>query len=259
MQPPELAAWLASYRVRLRDALQQAARDGFHLLHATATEPDLDPRDLTPSAERHLARTVRDLGLRLDCLALPYPGRGLADPAAAEARVDALRRTLELCRTLGVPRAAVRLSGFEDDATRPLARELLGVVADLADRTGTSVALHGAPASLAAAAAPVRALQLPLVRLGLDTGQLGSDTPAIAPYADLLGSVHLRDVRRAGERMEEVPFGAGEVDFRDLLARLAGSDYAGPLVICRSPSAPVIDALRQGREYMAGLIERPGG
>jgi sugar phosphate isomerase/epimerase len=255
MGPAELAAWLDSYPLSVKDALHAAAADGFRAITANVARGDLDPRELTRSARRHLSRYLRDLGLRLGSIAVEWPDLGLADPRHSDQRADQLRLALELCADLGVTRAAVTLAGFGSEAHRPRALEMLGVVAGLADRFDVAVAVQGGTDDPGGAVEPIRALACPGLRLGIDTACLPADAQQMAPLAGLAGSAFLRDVRRVGAQLEETPFGQGQVDFPVVLALLEAGGYAGPLIVRRA--APAVDALRQGREYIAALMNRP--
>lgn len=248
-----VAAWVDSYRQGLKSALQSACGDGFRIVQAGAAG-ELDPREFSRSAGRHLTRYLRDLGLNLDALAAEFPGLGLADRQSADQRVDELRCTLALCAELRAPTAATRVCGFADESSRPLAEEMLGVVAELADRYGVAVAIQSGRDDPALVAERLRSLDCPKLRIALDSGtwQPAPDYPR--GLAGLVGMVHLRDVRRAGSRVEEVAYGEGEVDFPALLGRLAEGGYGGALTIRRDAAAAGIDAMRQGRDYVEALL-----
>jgi sugar phosphate isomerase/epimerase len=256
MASRRLAAWLDSYGAGLRGGLDLAAGQGYALVHADAARGELEPRQFPGSARRHLRRYLVDLGLQMDGLALDYPGLGLADPAYADQRVEQLKYLLEMCVDLRVPQAVVSLSGLADPRTAPLARELLGVVGDLADRCGIDVAVREPDSLPGLAAEQVRALGCPRLGIALDTAQLAPEPQAATPVADLVRAVYLRDVRRGAGGFEEVAFGQGEVDFRALLARLDAAHTGASLVVRHAPEGGV-DGLRQGREYMHSLIGRP--
>jgi len=258
MLEPRLAAWLDSYRTDLKSALGRAAADQYRWVEANFAGEELDPRRFDASARRHLKRYLRDLGLSLDGLVLELPGRGLADPACADARLDRFRRGLEMCAHLGVRRAGVTLSGFQDDRSQPLACELLDVVADLADRVGVQVAVHTGTEPPQAAAEAIRRLDCPSLRLDLDTAHLLPAGPDVASWAGLAGAAWVRDLRRVGARVEEVPFGTGEVDFGAFLKLLDAADFSGPLVVRRDSPGAGVDALREGREYIEALAARAG-
>lgn len=258
MNGGRLSAWLDSYRLGLRDALACAAGQGYRLVQADAGRGEMEPRELSRSARRHLRKYLQDLGLRLDGVSADYPGLGLADPRHADARVDHLKRVLELCVDLHVGRAGISLSGFDDPRTAPLAREMLGVVADLSDRCGVTTSVLDPGAAPESTAALVRSVGCAGLRLALDTRHGSTTLAAAGQYADLVGLVYLCDTRRRGESAEEVPFGQGEVDFASLLAGLDAGGSDASLVVRRSADAGV-DALRQAREYMVTLLGRLPG
>lgn len=256
MHPERLAAWLDSYRLGLRESLLVASEQGYRLVQAGTYRGELNPAELSASGRRHLRKVLRDLGLGLDALGLEHPGAGLCDPGRAEERVAQFRETLTLCKDLGVSRAAVRLSGFDDAGTHDLARELLAVTAELADRYGIQTTIHDPAAQPEQLFQRLREVGCPLLRVGLDTATL-PDANELAAAAPLVGTIHLRDVRRAGGQTEEVPFGRGDVDFPALLSQLAAAEV-DPSLALRHNGPGGVDALRQGREYIGSLLGRGG-
>lgn len=247
-----LAAWTGAYPLNLRESLETAADQGYRLIHAPTTTGDLRPGEFDRSARRHLRKYLDDLGLQLSGLAVLHPGPGLADPAHADERFATLRDTLALAVDLGVRQVAVRLGGFGDPRTRPLAEELLTAVADLSEQFGVEAAVNPASDSPAELTARVRALGTPRVGLAIDTGGLspGAD---IVPLADRLTLTYLRDGRRGPAGFEETPLGQGDVDFRSLLAQLEAAPRR-PALVVRHDGPGGVDALRRGREYICSLI-----
>lgn len=243
-----LAAWLNAYRSDLRDALSRAAGDGFRAADTAIGRGFLEPADFGASAQRHLRKTLRDMGLRLDGVAVLTPGAGLADPQHASERMDRLRETVALGTALGVPRVTVNLSGFDDPRQGPLATELLAAVAELSDRFGVQIAVHDPLAPPDQTAARLSALGCPTMSLALDTARQVGPAQA-ADVVRMTGALHLRDVRRRQDGFEETAFGEGDVDFREWLAGLAAADRP-PALVVRSDGARGVDALRQGREYI---------
>lgn len=215
---------------------------------------ELDPREFSASARRHLRHYVSGLGLSLDALAADFPGPGLVDPADADRRVDHFRRLLQLCRDLHVPRAIVPLGGFDDPRTGELAGELLEVVAESAAASEIDTLVVDPTQEPAKLADRLRRLGCPQLHLLVDTAFLPTAS-ALDPAGDLVRSLHLRDVRRGPGGFEEVPFGQGQVDFVDLLARLEAGAAAATLAI-RHDGRDGVDALRQGRDYMHQVIGR---
>jgi sugar phosphate isomerase/epimerase len=255
MPPRGLAAWLDTYRRDLRAALEAARADRLRLISVNAAGKLLDPAELSHSGRRHLARHVANLGLGWASLAAEFPGAGLADAARAEERLARVRTVLELCRELQVPQASVNLSGVGNESGEAVLREL----AELSERIGVPVAVHDPTGhELDALAQRLAGLGQPLLRLGLDTAALPPPGSTLAKYAALAGDVYLRDVRRRGGGIEETTYGAGEVDFRAVLAALAAGGYDGALVLRRDATSAGVDALRQGREHIEPLLAWPG-
>lgn len=247
-----LAAWTGAYPLNLRESLETAADQGYRLIHAPTTTGDLRPREFDRSARRHLRKCLSDLGLHLSGLAVLHPGRGLADPAHADERFATLRDTLALAVDLAVPQVAVRLGGFDDPRTHPLAEELLTAAADLSERFGVDVAVNPAADSPADLADRVRVLGTPRVGVAIDTAGL-SPAADVAPLADRLTLTYLRDGRRGPAGFEETPLGQGDVDFRSLLAQLEAAPRR-PALVVRHDGPGGVDALQRGREYMGSLI-----
>ena len=98
----------------------------------------------------------------------------------------------------------------------------------------------------------------PRVHILLDTGHLlsaGQDIIAFAQaYANRIGLVHLRDQK--GEK--PVPFGQGDLPFKELLRLLKNADYTGHLVIELEEVdwAEPREALVQARQYVEELLGR---
>jgi sugar phosphate isomerase/epimerase len=253
---PRLAAWLPSYGADLRVALEQARAQRYRAVHASTAI--IAAREFPRSARRHLQKFLGDLGVELGALAVDFPGLGVADPQRGQERLDQVRATLELAAELGVPRAAVALGGLHDPRSQGLAREALQQVAELADRVGVQTSIRNPLDPPAVLLEALGAVGCPYLSVALDTAAAGALAAVGPAAAERVGTVYLRDVRQAGERVEEVPFGQGEVDFTRLLANLATARGELPLVV-RHDGAGGVDALRHGREYMDSLLSRRNG
>jgi sugar phosphate isomerase/epimerase len=254
MQPEELVAWLDSYRQSVKDALRTAAGQDFRLVEANVAAGELDPRGFSTSARKHLARYLRDLGLRMDGVALVYPSGGLADPRHAEERLVQLSDALELCRVLGARRATVSLSGFGDPRTAGLAGEMLAAAAEAAERCGVRVAIDDRGDEPAEIRRRVRAAGASRLAVAIDTACLAGRPANLGDLTGLIGAAYLRDARRAGGQLQEAPLGEGEVDFRNLLGELESAGVREGLVVRCDRADAGVDDLRRGRDYIRSLL-----
>ncbi len=248
-----IGVWLGSYGADIRDALQSAAADGFTDVHASALVGTLAPGELSESGRRHIAKIIDGHGLRLDGLALEFPGEGLADAGRADQRLDHLAQTVKLAAKLRASRVVVRVGGFGADGPAPLTRNVLQNAADLADRSGVLVAVLAAEGGTQRAAPHVRAVGCARLAVAVDT----LDTPDIAEVevavGESLGCVYVRDAKRRGGFVEEAAFGAGEVDFDRLLAWMEQCRSAGPPVV-RTSAALSAGGMRRAREALRSRL-----
>jgi len=247
-RPARLGVWLDSYRRDLKSGLHAAADDKFRIIQVDGTRAELSPRTFGTTARRHLARYIEQLGLRLDALGALFPGRGLADPARADERFAALQDVLRLCADLRVPNAIVTLGAPTHQRDTELAQQILESTADLADRYGVRVSVYGGPQS-GQVTEQIERLGCPSLALALDTADAVEQSP-IVTAAVPIGAVHLRDVRRRGRQVEEVPLGQGEVDWPTLMGALVERGYDGVLTIRSDRADASVDALRHGRDYV---------
>jgi len=250
-----LSAWLDAYGAPVKEALQRAARDGYALAHANTTRPDLDPHALGATGRRHLARFLEGLGLQLGAVAAVFPGAGLADAAHADQRLEQLRATLELARGMNVRTAVANLAGFSDAARADLAAGVLANVADLADRVGVVVAVEAPGDRFEDLTAALDRLRCPALRAAADSGTVGPEAlTAAATSAAALGAVFLRDARRSGGAVEEVPMGTGAVDLAAWLAAAEAAGRDGPVTVRLDPRSAGVDGMARAREHVEFLL-----
>lgn len=251
-----VAAWLDSYRRGFKDSLAAAAADGFRGVFANAMRADFNPDEFGDSARRHLKKHLADLGARMVGVAVEFPGAGLADAEHADRRIAQVRKTLELAADLGLPVAATRLGGLVDPRVSAVATQAIQAAADAAERFGVTLAVHADGTDVAALCEQVRRLDCRHLRLGLDSATLDLAGGVAGGATPLAADIWLRDVRRRGGELEETDFGRGDVDFSSLLASLEAGEFRGVITVRRDAASAGVDALRQGREYIAALLAR---
>jgi sugar phosphate isomerase/epimerase len=241
MNRVKLGVRLESFGLPLRRALQEAERLGVGGVQVDAAG-DLSPGALSETGRRELRHLLRSHNLELTALGCPLR-HGLDTPENQEGRIEHVRKVMTLSFDLG-PRIAIVQAGRvpAKDEVSPRAAvltEALTVLGRHGDRSGSVLALETGLESGAALAA----------YLGrFDTGGLGVNLdPAnllmrdLDPYESaraLHGKVvhcHAKDARQAGasRAAQEVPLGAGDIDWMRFLAVLEEIEYRGWLVVER--------------------------
>jgi len=229
---------LESFGLPLRRALQEAERIGVSGVQVDAVG-DLSPNTLSQTGRREFLHLLRSHNLQLTALGCPLR-HGLDTPENQEGRIDHIRKVMSLSFDLG-PRIVIAQVGrvpSEDEvsARTTLLTEALTVLGQHGDRSGTVLALETGLESGAA-------LRKYLDRF--DTGGLGVNLdPAnllmrdFDPYESaraLQGKVvhcHAKDARKSGasRAAQEVPLGAGDIDWMRFLSVLEEIEYRGWLV-----------------------------
>jgi len=252
---------LDSLRRPTKEALSLAARLGLGKIEMSAAAGEVDPDRLSRTGRRHLSRYVENLGLALAALGADEAGGSLTDPTTVERLLDKTRKIMELAAELRVPQVT-RSLGRLDRSTleKGLVPEAVQYLAELADRTGTRVAIQTAGGDPQLLRELLDQVDSPLVGVCYDPAALvieGRDgLSAMEPLADRLMLARVSDgVPGAGGRPGyETALGRGQVDLAAYLGSLAGAGYAGALLIRRLHAERPIEEIEQARDRLRSLL-----
>jgi sugar phosphate isomerase/epimerase len=265
---------------RLR-AFAVARTYGFRTVHANAIPESW----LTgPQRAAYLAAATES-GLHIATLFVGYDGQsyadlpaiartvGLAVPSLRAHRLAVTLASCDLAREAGIPSLTTHLGFFPDRVDSSDYRELVETVRRVADRC----AALGQAFHLETGQEPAREL-LGFLQV-VDRSNVGvnfdpanfllydTDDPlrALEVLGPYVRGVHGKDgIRPAtpGTLGQEVPLGSGQVNFPDLLQRLAILGYVGPLVIEREGGRDPVGDILAGRaslERMQADLTTRGG
>lgn len=232
---------------RLEDALTLLADDGYDGVALTLDVMHLDPLRAGPADVAQAQRLLRRLRLAcvietgarfvLDPRRKHHPSLDDPDPVARLARLDHLRRCLELAAELGAEALTLATGpapgGADPDVVHALRVEALRELVARGGELGVPIALEPEPGHGVDTLAGWRALKddVPELGLTLDVSHVslaapeGSVAEAIAANAADLTVVHLEDAPRG--RHEHLPFGEGDLDLSATLAALVAAGFHG--------------------------------
>ncbi len=240
MKPLRIGIVVESTGLDVRPALTAAARMGAQGIQIDALR-DLAPDSLGATGRREFRNLLRSFDLELAALNVPVR-RGLDVAEDLQPRLERIRKSMQLAFDLGARRVVVPCPKLPDDPATPranLMRESLIALGTYGDRIGCVVALE-------VGYDPSEKVKTYLA--GFDTGSLkvtydpanfllhGHDPLAnLMPLAGLLAHVHARDARSAGlsRGLQEVPVGAGDIDWMAFTATLQVLEYDGFLTVER--------------------------
>jgi sugar phosphate isomerase/epimerase len=257
MKPLKIGIVAESTGLTVRQALIAAARMGAQGVQVNAVG-DLSPDKLSDTGRRDFRNLLKSFDLELAALNVPVR-RGLDVGDDLQPRIERVRKSMLLASDLGARRIVVPSPKLPDDATAPRAqfmREALTAIGAFGDRVGCSAALE-------IGFDPAEKVKAYLA--SFDTGRLkvtydpvnflfhGHDPLAnLLPLAGLIEHVHARDARAAGlsRGLQEVPLGAGDIDWMALTATLQVLEFDGFLTVERDQGDDKLNDVTNGVKFL---------
>lgn len=265
MKPLRIGIVVESTGLPVRKAIAEAARMGAEGIQIDAVG-DLAPDQLGDTGRREFRTVLRSFNQELAALNVPLR-RGLDVAENLQPRLEHVRKVMQLAFDLGSRKVVVASPKIPDDEQSPRAatlRESLLALGAFGDRIGTVLALE-------IGFDPAEKVRDYLATF--DTGSLnvtydpanmlvnGHDPLAnLPPLKNLLAHVHARDARSAGlsRGLQEVPVGAGDVDWMAFTATLQVLEYDGFLVVERESGenklADVMNGVKFLRRFAGPLV-----
>ncbi len=261
MKPLRIGIVVESTGLAVRQALVAAARMGAQGVQVDAVR-EIAPDNLGDTGRREFRNLLRSFDLELAALNVPVR-RGLDVGDDLQQRIERVRKSMQLAFDLGARRIVVACPKIPDDPAAPrahLMRESLAALAAHGDRIGCVVALEVGfdPAT-----------KVKEYLAGFDTGSLkvtydpanfllhGHDPLAnLMPLAGLIAHVHARDARSAGlsRGLQEVPVGAGDIDWMAFTATLQVLEFDGFLTVEREQGEDKLTDVTNGVKFLKRFV-----
>ncbi len=257
----KLGIRLESLNLPLRRALAEAGRLGVAGVQVDAVG-DVAPAQLSQTGRREFRNLLKMHNLELTAVGCPLR-RGLDTPENQQPRLEHVQQVMALSFDLG-PRIVIvqagRVPNDKDDPRGPILTESLTVLTGHGDRTGAVLALETGLESGAE-------LREYLDRF--DTGSLAVNyDPAnllmngFDPYDGLralqgkIAHTHAKDARRSGtsRTAQEVPLGAGDIDWIKYLGVLEEVEYRGWLTVEREAGEQRLADVANGVAFLRRLL-----
>jgi L-ribulose-5-phosphate 3-epimerase len=252
---------LESMGVPLRQGLPLAARMGVAGVQVDAAG-DLSPDRLTETGRRELRNLLRTYNQELTALNCPFR-RGLDAAENQQARIDHARNVLSLAFELG-PRVAIvqcpKLPGENEVERANLMREALTALGRHGDRVGAALALEIGLDPPEAVRDYLDTFDVGSLKVNYDPANLlvnGFDpVKGVIPLHRYIAHTHARDARRltVNRGAQEVPLGAGDIDWLSYVASLTAVEYRAWLTIKRETGVDRIKDVERGVAFLKRMI-----
>ena len=257
MKPLRIGIVVESTQLPLRAAIEAATRMGARGVQADASG-DLAPGALGETGRRELRNLLRSFGLDLAALNVPLR-RGLDVADDMQQRIEHVRKAMQLSFDLGARRVVVACPKLPDDEAAPraaLLRESLLALGAFGDRIGCVVALEVGYDPAPKVKEYLAGFDVGSLKVTFDPANFllhGHDPLAnLLPLEGLVAHVHARDARSAGlsRGLQEVPLGAGDIDWMALTATLQVLEFDGFLTVEREQGENKLADVTAGVKFL---------
>lgn len=253
-------------------AMQHVRDAGYDGVEIALNDTHLHPLKSTPEQIAEVKKYCNDIGLAIACIAAggptllgdtPYePSMITADTAGRQARIDVIRRSIELTQRLGCPVININ-SGLPTEAVPPekaqeyLMQALNTVLPDLGD---TILAFEPEPDFFVGTTTKgievISAINSPKLRMNLDIGHVFCSevdcydkVEAALPYTR---HIHIEDIK-GGIHHHEIP-GEGDIDFKRIVGLLKAANYNHYVSVELHHHDKMWQrALKESRDYLLAL------
>ncbi len=240
MKPLKIGIVVESTSLPLRQALASAARMGAQGVQVDAVG-ELAPDKLGETGRREFRNLLRSFNQELAALNVPLR-RGLDTPDDLQPRIEWIKKVMQLSFDLGARRVVVPFPRLPDESQSPreqFLRESLSALGSFGDRIGCFVALEIGYDPAEKVKEYLASFNTGSLKVTFDPANFllhGHDPLAnLTPLAGLVAHVHARDARSANvsRGVQEVPVGAGDVDWMTFTATLQVLEFDGFLTVKR--------------------------
>ena len=261
MKPLKLGIVVESTGLSLRQALVAAARLGAQGVQVSGAG-ELAPDKLTETGRREFRNLLRSLDLELAALDVPVR-RGLDNADDLQPRIERVRKSMQLAFDLGAKCVVVpcpRLPEEAPGARGQLMRESLAALGAYGDRIGCAVALEIGFDPAAKVKQYLATFDSGSLKVTYDPANFllhGHDPVAnLMPLAGLVAHAHARDARSGGltRGLQEVPVGAGNIDWMALTASLQVLEFDGFLTVEREQGENKLADVESGVKFLKRFV-----
>ncbi|MBX3397871.1 MAG: sugar phosphate isomerase/epimerase [Gemmataceae bacterium] len=248
----------------IRAAIEQASKWAVDGLQADGVGA-LAASELGDTGRREFKNLLRSFNLELAAIGCPLR-RGLDSPEDQQKRLENIRNAMQLAYDLGARKVVVpfpKLPEPESAAANTLRESLLALAAH-GDRVGTVVCLEVGLDDAASVKDYLAAYDTGALAVNFDPANFlvnGHDPlKAAMTLTGRIGHTHARDARRSTAHAipEEVPVGAGDIEWLAYIATLEAIDYRGYLTIERTVGERRLDDLAASVRFLRRFAPRNG-
>lgn len=280
-----------SFGLPIREGLQKAQDVGADGVQIYAVKGEMDPAHLNAAARKELKEYIASLGLEISALCGDLEGHGFQDRQANKVKIEKSKRILDLAVELGtnVVTTHIGIVPQENNAVYEAMRDACEELGQYATSLNAYFAVETGPETAAHLKSFLDTLSTKGVSVNFDPANMimvTGDDPAQGVHLlkDYIVHTHVKDgvrhqlfdprilygavgfdpmqhetiaeMLREGKLFEELPLGAGKVDFDSYFKALQDIGYKGYLTIEREVGEDPERDIRSAVKFIKGFGQR---
>jgi L-ribulose-5-phosphate 3-epimerase len=258
----KLGVILESMGLAIRSGIEQASQWGVDGIQFDGVGT-LSAKNLTETGRREFRNLLKSFNLEISAIGCPIR-RGLDVAEDQQKRIENIQQAMQLAYDLGAGKVVVP---FPKLAAEPsaLLRDSLLALASHGDRVGTTVCLEVGLDEAEKVREYLKNYDTGCLQINFDPANFlmnGFDPLASAiAFAGMIGHTHARDARRSSLHSgpEEVPVGAGDIEWMSYVATMESIDYRGYLTTERTVGENRLSDLAASVRFLRRFLPKANG
>lgn len=253
----KVGAFLSSFKLDLRSALEKADEIGLSGMQLSSLGGELDVADISEKKAAGIRRMFSDRGLEISSVCGDIGGFAVEDESEASRRVGKTRIIMDNTKMLGSSIVQTHIGliseDFNDKKVATM-RKCLEAIGRYGEETGVYLATETGPEPASTMKRFLDSIAVPAIKVNYDPANLvmkGFDCiSGVYELKDYIIHTHAKDGRELPDEKgrREQPLGRGEVGFEKYIAAMDEIGYSGFYVIEReageSPVEDIVEAKR---------------
>lgn len=255
----KIGAFLSSFRLNFKEALQTASRIGLDGIQLSNLAQEITLEKMAAKQAADIQRMCADTHLVITAVCGDIGGFALLDEDEAKLRVQRTRRIMESASLLNVSIVQTHIGVISEDFNEKqmvLMRKCLDEIGKFGEKRGVFLAVETGPESTATMKRFLEAIQIPTIKVNYDPANLvmkGFDyIQGVGDLKDYIIHTHAKDgcpVRNDQGRKER-PLGKGDVNFPLYIKAMDEIGYNGFYTIERECGENPVADIAEAKRYL---------
>ncbi|MBI3991450.1 MAG: sugar phosphate isomerase/epimerase [Candidatus Omnitrophica bacterium] len=262
MEMVKVGAFLASFRLDFKDALEKAQEIGLSGIQLSNLGSELNVEDIFSKDASLIAKMFKDYNLVISSVCGDIGGFALEDEGEAKNRIERTKRIMDNTRQLGASIVQTHIGYIPEDFTDKktcIMRKCLEEIGKYGKRTGVVLATETGPEPAERMKRFLDTIKIPSIKVNYDPANLvmnGFDCiNGVFELKDYIVHSHAKDGKKIadGKGRKEQPLGKGDVNFKRYINAMDAIGFNGFYVIEREVGEDPVADITEAKRFLDSI------